>query len=250
MDLGVRQIRSSGRGSGSIELTLPAGLRDLVGLPCRILLRDGNRPDIVVQPDFCPAEQAFSRIWRAMAAALLCDEAEAPALPLAAFTFGLNPRIGGGDVPFLCWRDGLMLAAAPPHEPEAVSRTLAALGQVMADPLRIDPALALAFGVACGHLVAGVPPGSGRSESCDIAAAAMRFDYTSANALVGAAMQAPMTSQLACAAGVADPAFWRHAIPKLTAIADLFADWTADPSSHAALRGIRSSSHANGTNAI
>ena len=51
MDLGVRQIRSAGKGSGSIELTLPADLRDLVGLQCRIMLRDGSRPDIVLQPD-------------------------------------------------------------------------------------------------------------------------------------------------------------------------------------------------------
>lgn len=181
MDLGVRQIRTSGKGSGSIELTLPTDLRDLVGLPCRIILRDGSRPDIVLQPDLRRAHQAFSELWQAMATALLPGDAEIPAFPVGAFGFGLHPRGRGGDLPFLCWRDGLVLAAAAPHDPDAVSRTLAALGHAMAQGLSIDPALGFAFGAACGYLVAGVPPTSDGQEACDIAAVALHVTYPAPN---------------------------------------------------------------------
>jgi hypothetical protein len=236
MDLGVRQIRTAGRGSGSIELTLPTDLRDLVGLPCRIILRDGSRPDIVLQPDLRRAHQAFSDMWQAMATALLQGDVDVPTLPLATFDFGLHPRSGGGDRPFLCWRDGLTLAAAAPHDPTAVSRTLAAFAHAMAGLLKIDATLAFAFGVTCGFLVAGVPPTSQGQEACDIAAVALRLAHPQEDLSAGRTMLSAPASATACIAGVADPVFWCYATPLLTAAIDLFMDWTADPSNHAALR--------------
>ena len=236
MDLGVRQIRTSGKGSGSIELTLPTDLRDLVGLPCRIILRDGSRPDIILQPDLRRAHQAFSEIWQTMATALVHGDAEIPTLPLPAFGFGLHPRSGGGDLPFLCWRDGLALAAPAPHDLYAVSRTLAALGHAMAVILNIDTTLAFAFGAACGYVVSGVLPTSDGQEACDIAAVALHVSYPNSNLLGEAGVPAPAAVIAACAAGIADEIFWRHATPLLAAVVDLFTEWTADPSSRAALR--------------
>lgn len=222
MDLGVRQIRTAGKGSGSIELTLPTDLRDLVGVPCRIILRDGSRPDIVLQPDLQTAHRAFSALWQAMAATLLREGANPPALPVAAFGFGLQPRSSGGGTPFLCWRDGLALAASPPHEAGAVSRTVAAFGHALASALDIDPALASGFGAACGFMLSGILATCDAQEACDLAALHL-----------GQSNVPPPLNRAGDAMG---SAFWRLAGPSLAATADLFAGWSMDPSGHATLR--------------
>ncbi len=222
MDLGVRQIRTAGRGSGSIELTLPTDLRDLVGLPCRIILRDGSRPDIVLQPDLQTAHRAFAALWQAMAATLLREDANTPALPLTAFSFGLQPRTSSGGMPFLSWRDGLALAASPPHEAGAVSRTVAAFGHALADALKIDPALASGFGAACGFMLSGVPATSDAQEACDLAALHL-----------GQPTVAPPLNHAGDAKG---SVFWRLAVPLLMATAHLFIGWSMNQSDHAMLR--------------
>jgi hypothetical protein len=235
MDLGVRQIRSAGRGSGSIELTLPAELRDLVGLQCRIMLRDGSRPDIVLQPDLRCAHQAFADLWHTMATALLHTDVDAPPLPLGAFSFGLQPRPGTGEMPFLSWRDGVALSAGAPHDPGVIARTVAAFAQAMATFLDIDASLAAGFGAASGYLVAGVPATPDGQEACDLAAAALRLAHRRSS--TGKTMFLPPSAAVdACASGVLSVAFWCHAAPLLTAATDLFLDWTSNPSGHAALR--------------
>jgi len=223
MDLGVRQIRTAGKGSGSVELTLPKELRELVGLPCRVTLRDGNRPDIVLQPDLAPALATFTRFWAAMAAILWRGD-DLPPFPLSQLSFGLRQRANAGDSPYLCWPDGLALAAARLAEPACVSRTVAAFGHAIAAELGIAVGLAPGFGAACGLLVTGVPPSPDTQEACDLAAAGLRGRVTP-----GAA--------LAEAEGTLGTKFWRHAAPALTANAELFAGWTADPACHAVLRG-------------
>jgi len=114
MDLGTRSIRSAGLGSGSIELTLPASLRPLPGLPCRISLRDGHRPEIALVPDLSPARAAFARLAAALEQALgLAPEA----LPLGEFAVALQPVALPADLPRLAWTDGLALAAPHPTPP-------------------------------------------------------------------------------------------------------------------------------------
>lgn len=218
MDLGVRQIRTAGKGSGSIELTLPAELRDLVGLPCKVTLRDGVRPDIVLRPDLQHVHAAFNALWHPMQAALMPEDPTA--FPSTAFEFGLYPRAGRSDIPFLCWRDGLALASAPPHDPAAVSRTLAAFAQVLAPDIGLDPELAAGFGAACGWRLTGVAPAADAQEASDLVALHLPRGRSPLNA----------------ADGAVDAAFWSLAAPVLNATADLFAEWTADPARHAALR--------------
>ena len=226
MLLGTRQIRTSGKGSGSIELTLPAELRDLVGLPCRIMLRDGSRPDIVLQPDMKGAIAGFAQLWRGLAGALQGDR-DAEPLRLGAFAFGLQPHTGRNEVPYLCWRDGLALALPPPHDPVAVSRTLAAFGQVLAAELGISAELASGFGAACGYLTTGVLPTTDAQEMCDLAASSLHGKPRpdAATRLAGLDT-ADATSE----------AFWSLAAPLATAVTDLFLSWTADPSSLSNLR--------------
>ena len=61
--IGIRKVRSAGRASGSIEITLPPELAALEGMDCRIVLRDGARPEIVLEPDLAPAIAVFTRAW-------------------------------------------------------------------------------------------------------------------------------------------------------------------------------------------
>lgn len=208
MDLGTRQIRTAGRGSGSIEVTLPSMLRALVGLPCQVTLRDGARPHIVLQPDLRPAHTAFVAVWRAMTAAVLQGSADAPPFPLASFGFGLQLRDGSAEMPFLCWHDGLVLTGMAPHPQQAVSRVVAALGQVLAADLEIAPGLAVEFGAACGFLAAGIAPSSASQDVCDRVAAAL-----------------PGGGRMAGCGDAKDDAFWAAAGPLLLAAAALFRSW-------------------------
>jgi hypothetical protein len=63
MHIGTRKIRSAGRASGSIEITLPPELASLEGVDCRILLRDGARPEVVLEPNLAPAVVVFAQVW-------------------------------------------------------------------------------------------------------------------------------------------------------------------------------------------
>jgi len=208
MDLGTRQIRTAGRGSGSIEVTLPSMLRALVGLPCQVTLRDGARPDIVLQPDLRQAHAAFVSVWRAMTAAVFQGSADMPPFPLASFGFGLQHRDGSAETPFLCWHDGLALAAMAPHPRQAVSRVVAALCQALAAELEIAPRLAVEFGAACGFLVAGVAPSSGSQEVCDRVAASL-----------------PPGGRAVAYGDAKDDVFWTEAGPLLLAAVTLFRSW-------------------------
>jgi hypothetical protein len=217
MDLGVRQIRTAGKGSGSIELTLPSELRDLVGVPCKVTLRDGSRPDIVLRPDLQRVHDALDQLWRKMVQILL--PGEPIPFPTTVFTFGLQPR-SGGEGPYLCWRDGLALAGVEPYDANAVSRTLSAFAQAMAEDIGIAPTLASGFGAACGARVTGTVPDPMEQEACDLAALHLP----------------PVTPPLTQAGQALDDTFWDLATPVLQAVSNLFTDFTTHPANHARLR--------------
>ncbi len=217
MDLGVRQIRTAGKGSGSIELTLPVELRDLVGLPCKVTLRDGSRPDIVLRPDLRRALDAFESLWRPMARSLL---PHAPGVfPAARFTFGLQPR-AGGEGPYLCWRDGLQLALGAAQDSEALARVFAAFAHAMACDIGIEPGFAGGFGVVCGLRLTGSVADYAEQEACDLAVRHLP----------------PLLPPLAAAGGVVGAGFWTLADAVLEAAANLFVEVSSDPVNLARLR--------------
>jgi hypothetical protein len=222
MDLGTRQIRTAGKGSGSVELTLPGQLRRLVGLPCRILLHDGERPDIVLQPDMGRAQAAFAVLWRNLALALL--GAPAPEFPAQAFVFGLLPRHGAPDTPYLCWEDGLAMAAGA-AEPEAVARCIAACARKMASDLGIAATLADPFASVCGFAAIGRVAFPEWQPHCDIAAAALAAQDGWHLAHVPPDPLDPGVEK-----------FWAVLRPRLTAVCDLFVGWSLPGSAYPALR--------------
>jgi len=222
MDLGTRQIRTSGKGSGSVELTLPGELRRLVGLPCRILLHDGERPDIVLQPDLARAKAAFAALWRCLALALLGEPA--PDFPAAAFTFGLMVRHGAPDSSYLCWQDGLALEAGM-AEPEALARCIASCARNMADDLGISPSLAEPFASVCGYAAIGRVAFPEWQPHCDIASSALASH-----------VHWQPGSAFARAQDARSDVFWAALKPVLCAAADLFAAWSQPGSAYPALR--------------
>lgn len=225
MDLGIRQIRTAGKGSGSVELTLPGTLRGLVGLPCRITLHDGVQPDIVLRPDFSAASAAFAAVWRGLARALIpefCADA-AESFPQDAFSYGLLPLPAGPGGPYLCWQDGLALAmrdsdGAPP------ARAIAACAAQLAPDLGILPGLADAFGAACGFLAAGRMAFPAWQMPCDVTAA--QFARASLWRPGQAWDDSPNIH--------ANP-FWMRLGPGLATCAALFAAWSLPGSAYPAL---------------
>ncbi|MBK1662552.1 hypothetical protein [Paracraurococcus ruber] len=219
MDLGTRSIRSAGLGSGSIEVTLPASLRALQGLPCRIALRDGHRPEIALTPDLGPARAAFARL-----AALLDDALGLPPAPLgiADFTLSLHSHGAAAPRPRLAWADGLALVAPPPQAMDAVARTLRGLGQHAAGRLGLADTLAPGFGAALAWAVTGRVADAADQPACDIAAAAL-----AEGGITGpAGPDGP--------ANGFDPALWAQAAPRLRRLLALHQDWSTHPQHHAA----------------
>lgn len=228
VQIGIRQIRTSGQGSGSIEVTLPTELRDFVGLPCRVLLRDGRQPHIVLQPEVQPARAAFERLWCLAIGALLPHRDDLTSMPDGTFAFGLHPQSGVGDLPLLSWRDGLALASPPPHAGAAVSRALAAMVEALAPELEIDPSLARGFGMASAYLAVGIFPSAESQEICEVVADALRDALRPGSAFAAAATDKTD--------GALGEAYWRLATPILQVAVALFKSWSANSDQLSALR--------------
>ena len=90
MYIGSRRVRSAGRASGSIEITLPPELTPLEGVPCNIIIRDGARPEIVLRPELSPSALIFARVWGRLRT-LLALAGEIGEFPAADFDVSLLP---------------------------------------------------------------------------------------------------------------------------------------------------------------
>ena len=65
-ELGMRKVRSAGRLSGSVELTLPPRLAMLEGLDCAIAIGGGDQLEIILRPDMAPVLDRLSETFSAM----------------------------------------------------------------------------------------------------------------------------------------------------------------------------------------
>jgi len=213
LELGTRNIRSAGHGSGSIEVTLPSPLRDMAGLPCRIMLRDGLRPEVVLVPELRPAREAMQRLWNLLAEALA---APLGTLPLAGIGIALYPDSGLDQ---LAWVDALALARPAPHLPEQLCRPLRAMALQAARVLDLGEDTAPAFAAAVAHAVTGLIALPTDQEACDIAAA-----------LVAPAAPAGFGDE------AFDPALWSAVAPLLRRLLELHQDLDHHPERLAALR--------------
>ena len=80
MELGKRSIRSSGRGSGSIEITLPSSLKAFGGVTCLVSWEAGagDAPRIVLTPSLEPGLLAVGRLQQVLASTLQLRAARLP----------------------------------------------------------------------------------------------------------------------------------------------------------------------------
>lgn len=164
MYLGQRKIRSAGRTSGSVEVTLPVRLQSLQGVGSRLLLRDGVRPEIVLMPDLGAAQELFQELWLRLRAGL-GEIADIGDFSLADFQVALFPPGHSHDRrPPLSYRDALVVLRdrrASEGGSEALGRLVSFLAVVAAERLGLQGGLALAFGDAVGYLATGVQVGLG-----------------------------------------------------------------------------------------
>ena len=173
MYLGIRKIRSAGHTSGSIEITLPALLQVLEGVNCRLTVRDGPRPEIVLQPDLTAAQNLFQDLWQKIRLGL-GEIGELPDFSMVDFTLAFFPSQHWQERPPLAYADALAVlrilgqAGLPPHngggakgEEEALTRLLAFLAVTAGYHLGLQGHFALAFGDAVAYLITGNPTSLG-----------------------------------------------------------------------------------------
>ncbi len=164
MHLGTRKIRSAGRSSGSIEITLPTDLRAFEGVACHVIVRDGARPEIVLQPDLSSLHALFRSLWQNLR---LGFEAVGE---IGDFSLGdynltlLRPRQWQSRPP-LVYADALLVSrwhgGARDEAPEALCRLLAFLAMGAAARLDLTESLIPAFGDAITYLMTGSSPNLG-----------------------------------------------------------------------------------------
>lgn len=223
MYLGTRSIRSAGRTSGSIEITLPATLQVLEGVPCRLMVRDGPRPEIMLQPDLSAAQALFRTLWQKLRLGLGEVEELGDFSP-GDFTLALFPPRHWQERPPLAYLDALAVlhqqAGRAHHGADALTRLLAFLAVAAGNRLSLNGALALAFGDAVAYLITGTPAGLGTD-----------FERGMAHRIFwGEERAQPLASS------AFDEQVWQQARPGLRRLYDQFRAWQEDPDAYAAAR--------------
>lgn len=154
---GMRKIRSAGRTSGSIEVTLPTQLQGLEEVPCRLIVRDGLRPEIVLQPDLSAAQMFFADLWQKLRLGL-SDVNDIGDFDPANFTLALFPPPHWQERPPLSYIDGFTVLhqrGRLEQRTEALARLIAFLTVAAGYQLGLTRSLALAFGDAVVYLITG-----------------------------------------------------------------------------------------------
>jgi hypothetical protein len=155
----TRKVRSAGRTSGSIEITLPPEVQLLEGIECRLILRDGARPEIVIQPDISMAEDVFAELWGQLRVAF-GQIGEIGPFSLSDFNVSFLPPRHWHEHPPLSYRDALAIHRTNRSEfhvdSSGLSHVITFLTVGAAYRLGLQNRYALVFGVIVGYLVSGM----------------------------------------------------------------------------------------------
>jgi len=228
MRLGTRKVRSAGRTSGSVEITLPVEVQALMGIGCEIILQDGVRPQIVLQPDLSVAQALFIELW-GMLWQGLGAVGDIGDFALGDFNVAFLPPRHWYERPPLSYHDALTLQGyieqkAPStriQNSAALLHLITFLAINASYRLGLKGQLAIAFGDALGYLVTGASGGHGSE-----------FERDAALVAYGAG-QRPVAGQIA-AFSIDDD--WTAAHEGLRRVYELFAAWQADPAEYEAAR--------------
>ncbi|NCC35750.1 MAG: hypothetical protein EOM24_27620 [Chloroflexia bacterium] len=218
MYFGQRRIRSAGRTSGSVEVTLPPQLQALQEIECRLMLRDGATPEIIIQPDLSVAYNLLQKLWSLVGAAL-AEIDEIGDFDASEFTLALMPPSHWQRRPPLAYVDALVVLrqGASGGGAEALARLVACMSIVAGYRLGLSEPLALAFGDVVAYLVLGVATQSG-----------LEYERGLAQQLYGARDVAGK--------GALDPGAWTRSAPGLRRVWEQFEGWHADPASYTSAR--------------
>jgi hypothetical protein len=223
MYFGVRPIRSAGRTSGSIEITLPAQLQFLEGIDCRLVVRDSGQPEIVLQPDLSVPHRLIKDLWQKLRLGLgsVGDVGE---FAMSDYTLVLFQPDHWQERPPLIYSDALKVltnrSAHGKSQSESLASLVASLAIVAAQRLGLGGALALAFGEALTYLVTGNTAGLGADFERGMAYQ-MLEQMPSVKGLMGSPL---------------DDSIWAALRPVVRQVYEQFQEWQADPASYAAAR--------------
>jgi hypothetical protein len=177
MYMSTSRIRSAGRTSGSIEITLPPALQAFTGLGCRVTVRDGLRPEIVLQPDLSDVWSLLEALWGKLSLAVSSTESIGEFAPGAFMLTLLPPRHSQRGLP-LAYSDLVTLGksgAKPTKDDlEALARVLSVLAAAIARELGLEQKFALGFGDAVAFVVTEVSVGFGTDFERSMAASLSR----------------------------------------------------------------------------
>lgn len=219
MDFGKRNIRSAGRSSGSVEVTLPVELAVLEGIACRLSLRDGLAPEIVLQPDLLVVMPVFEKLWDLLRLGLeeigeMGDFAEAD------YGFGLFRTTKLGTMPSLAYTDALSIhrslataGDATPQVLEAFARIIESMAAVAGSRLGLSNERAALFGNEVATLVSGEMIGAR-----DAFARSLASQSSNTPRDAGWCRSAPLSTDN-----------WRRAQNALMHAYDQFRSWDNDP---------------------
>lgn len=228
MDWDKRKIRSAGRTSGSVEITLPAEMQALEGVECRLVLRDGARPEIVLQPDVSAAEAVFAELWERLriAFAKIGDISD---FSLADFDVALFPARHWRDKLPLSYQDALAIHRSRREkvgpgrfrEGSGVTHVVTFLAVDAAYRLGLEGRFALAFGVVVGYLVSGMSAGHGTDFERDVALTLFEGEGKGAVAPIGSLFNKER---------------WEEAQDGFKRVFDRFRQWQENPGEYEAAR--------------
>ena len=161
MHFGNRNIRSAGRGSCSIEVTLPVRLAVLEGIACGLYLRDGLAPEIVLQPDLRIILPVFENLWDLLSFGL-AEVGEIGDFAEADYGLGLFRAAKLGAMPSLAYADALVIhrgfgasVETAPYALEAFARIIESMAADAGTRLGLSRELAALFGNQVAYVVSG-----------------------------------------------------------------------------------------------
>jgi hypothetical protein len=223
MHLGCRNIRSAGRNSGSVEITLPVDLAILEGISCRLYLRDGLDPEIILQPDLRAVMPLFEKLWALLRVGLE-DVDEIGDFTEADFCFGLFLPAKLGTQPPLAYADALLLHRSlgdgnetSPHALEAFARIIESMAAVAARRLGLANDFVAAFANQAAYLVSGEAIGARDAFARSLAAQQPGLSQD-----VGWCRETPLSKEA-----------WRRAKVALAQVYGQFLSWGNDPTAFA-----------------
>jgi hypothetical protein len=221
MYFGNRRIRSAGRTSGSVEVTLPPQLHGLQEIKCRLMLRDGTHPEIVLQPDLSTAHTLLLQIWQKLRLGL-ATIGEIGDFDPSNFTLALFPPRHWQQRPPLAYADALTVlrTTTPDESREALARLTGYMAIAAGQRLGLGEPLALAFGDSIAYLLSGISILAGTEFERGLAIRLFWEQRT----------PAPLANMLL------DDQVWQQASPGLGRVWEQFDAWQNAPESHTAAR--------------